>query len=83
MGLTCLIVCNIDKGKCPEKNSGIRIFSRTHVDKQKVTQNLENTELKLEFLMGRVDVEKRNEVRISSEETQLWFDRYEPCELPF
>ena len=57
-------------------------ISRTRVDKQKLTHN-QKTEMELEFLMGKTYVEKRNEVRILFEETPLWFDRYEPRELPF
>ena len=40
------------------------MFSRTYADKQRVTHNLEKTELKFAFLMGKGDVKKRNEVRV-------------------
>ena len=57
------------------------VLSGKHVDKRPVTSK--RTDLRLEFLMGKVDVEKRNEIRTLFEETRLWFDRSEPRELPF
>ena len=55
---------------------------RTWISKRRPVTS-KKTDQKLEFLMGKVDVEKRNGVRILFEETPLWFDRYEPRELPF